>query len=162
MEYLSGLDQVNSKKNNRVNHASKLQSNKTNVLENDMLSHQCDNYLRSTILRGKLLNRPLYHVKNLPIMAGALHHLKTPSFLISKQFLHFRTDSQIFHTGFSRLFPLSIFLPITHRSRSALPPDPPCRSKIRARLALEKPVEEAACLRQDLGGDRIIMRTIPG
>ena len=119
-----------------------------------MTCYHCDTYLRSTILRWKFLNRPLYHLKNLPMMAGAFRHLKTPPFSISNQFLHFRSDSQIFDTGFSRLFPFSIF-PFHHpplalrarfqspRSRSALARDPSSRVKIRASLALEKPVEEA-------------------
>ena len=79
------------------------------------------------------------------MMRGALHRLKTLPFRRSTRFSHFRSNPQIFDTGFSRLFP-SYFSPSHHSPRSF--PGHPDRAPRSARFSalyaqLEKPVKEA-------------------
>ena len=86
------------------------------------------------------------------MMRGALHRLKTLPFRRSTRFSHFRSNPQIFDTGFSRLFP-SYFSPSHHSPRSF--PGHPDRAPRSARFSalyaqLEKPVKEAAPNKQRL------------
>ena len=79
------------------------------------------------------------------MMRGALHRLKTLPFRRSTRFSHFRSNPQIFDTGFSRLFP-SYFSPSHHSPRSfpGHPDRAPRSARFRALYAqLEKPVKEA-------------------
>ena len=83
------------------------------------------------------------------MMRGALHRLKTLPFRRSTRFSHFRSNPQIFDTGFSRLFP-SYFSPSHHSPRSF--PGHPARAPRSARFSalyaqLEKPVKELKVFR---------------
>ena len=70
------------------------------------------------------------------MMRGALHRLKTLPFRRSTRFSHFRSNPQIFDTGFSRLFP-SYFSPSHHSPRSF--PGHPDRAPRSARFTTSFP-----------------------